>query len=85
MDPVIVAGAGPVGLALSLALAAQGVPAVVLDEGSGTDEQRPARTAILRPDTTALLARLGCTTLDGQGTHWTGWRLMRRKQLMREL
>ncbi|MFD8968520.1 FAD-dependent monooxygenase [Streptomyces sp. NPDC059568] len=85
MDPVIVAGAGPVGLALSLALAAQGVPAVVLDEGSGTDEQRPARTAILRPDTTALLARLGCTTLDEQGTHWTGWRLMRRKQLMREL
>lgn len=85
MDPVIVAGAGPVGLALSLALAAQGVPSVVLDEGTGTDDPRPARTAILRPDTAALMARLGCTTLGDEGAHWIGWRLMRRKQLMREL
>ncbi|MFJ8002163.1 FAD-dependent monooxygenase [Streptomyces sp. NPDC096310] len=85
MDPVIVVGAGPVGLALSLALAAQGVPSVVLDESTGTAEPRPARTAVLRPDTSALLARLGCTTLGDEGTHWVGWRLMRRKQLMREL
>ncbi|MFI6704433.1 FAD-dependent monooxygenase [Streptomyces sp. NPDC050509] len=85
MDPVIVVGAGPVGLALSLALAVQGVPSVVLDEGTGTDDPRPARTAVLRPDTAALLARLGCTTLGDEGTHWVGWRLMRRKQLMREL
>ncbi|MFJ2210650.1 FAD-dependent monooxygenase [Streptomyces sp. NPDC101062] len=85
MDPVIVVGAGPVGLALSLALAVQGVPSIVLDEGTGTDDPRPARTAVLRPDTAALLARLGCTTLGDEGTHWVGWRLMRRKQLMREL
>ncbi|MFJ2112785.1 FAD-dependent monooxygenase [Streptomyces sp. NPDC087850] len=85
MDPVIVAGAGPVGLALALALAAQDVPSVVLDEGDGTDAPRPARTAILRPDTAALVARLGCTTLRDEGTRWSGWRLMRRKQLTREL
>ncbi|MFD5034644.1 FAD-dependent monooxygenase [Streptomyces sp. NPDC058405] len=85
MDPVIVVGAGPVGLALSLALAAQGVPSVVLDEGPGTDDPRPARTAILRPDTAALVARLGCTTLRDEGTHWVGWRSIRRKQLMRRL
>ncbi|MEV7426813.1 MULTISPECIES: FAD-dependent monooxygenase [unclassified Streptomyces] len=85
MDPVIVVGAGPVGLALALALAAQDVPSVVLDEGDGTDDPRPARTAILRPDTAALVARLGCTTLGDEGTRWAGWRLMRRKQLMREL
>lgn len=85
MDPVIVAGAGPVGLALSLALAAQGVPSVVLDEGSGTEEPRPARTAILRPDTAALLAGIGCTTLGDEGARWTGWRSIRRKQLMRHL
>ncbi|MFE2944982.1 FAD-dependent monooxygenase [Streptomyces sp. NPDC059255] len=85
MDPVIVVGAGPVGLALSLALAVQGVPSVVLDEGTSTDDPRPARTAVLRPDTVALLARLGCTTLGDEGARWAGWRLMRRKQLMREL
>ncbi|MFJ4918275.1 FAD-dependent monooxygenase [Streptomyces sp. NPDC088725] len=85
MDPVIVVGAGPVGLALSLALAAQGVPSVVLDEGSGTDDPRPARTVVLRPDTAALVSRLGCTTLRDEGTHWTGWRSLRRKQLTRRL
>ncbi|NYE43313.1 FAD-dependent monooxygenase [Streptomyces fulvorobeus] len=85
MDPVIVVGAGPVGLVLSLALAAQGVPSVVLDEGPGKDEQRPARTVVLREDTAALVERLGCTTLHEEGLRWSGWRSMRRKQLVREL
>lgn len=85
MDPVIVVGAGPVGLALALALAAQGVPSVVLDEGPGTDDPRPARTVVLRSDTAALVARLGCTTLREEGTHWVAWRSMRRKQLVRRL
>ncbi|MFF2524919.1 FAD-dependent monooxygenase [Streptomyces liangshanensis] len=84
MDPVIVAGAGPVGLALSLALAAQGVPSVVLDEGPGTDDPRPARTVVLRPDTASFAERLGCTTLRDEGVHWVGWRSLRRKQLMRQ-
>ncbi len=47
MDPVIVVGAGPVGLTLALALARQEVPCVVLDEGPGKDEPRPARTVVL--------------------------------------
>jgi 3-(3-hydroxy-phenyl)propionate hydroxylase len=85
VDPVIVVGAGPVGLALSLALAVQGVPSVVLDEGTGGDEPRPARTVILRPDTAALMSRLGYATLGDEGARWVGWRLMRRRQLMREL
>ncbi|WP_328395684.1 FAD-dependent monooxygenase [Streptomyces sp. NBC_00390] len=85
MDPVIVVGAGPVGLALSLALAAQGVPSVVLDESGGKDEPRPARTAVLRPDTAALVERLGCATVCDEGTRWTGWRTMRRKQGVTEL
>ena len=55
MDPVIVVGAGPVGLTLALALARQDVPSVVLDEGPGKDEQRPARTVVLNEDTAALL------------------------------
>ncbi|WP_405794022.1 FAD-dependent monooxygenase [Streptomyces sp. NBC_01506] len=85
MDPVIVVGAGPVGLALSLCLATQGVPVVVLDEGAGSDDPRPARTAVLRPDTAALMARLGCSTLRDEGARWVGWRQLRRKQQMRQL
>ncbi|MEV1025341.1 FAD-dependent monooxygenase [Streptomyces sp. NPDC050264] len=85
MDPVIVVGAGPVGLTLSLALARHGVPSVVLDEGPGKDEQRPARTVVLREDTAALAERLAGTSFDGAGSRWTGWRSLRRKQEMRAL
>ncbi|MGW7050335.1 FAD-dependent monooxygenase [Streptomyces sp. NPDC054887] len=85
MDPVIVVGAGPVGLALSLALAGHGVPSVVLDEGPGKDEPRTARTALLRADTAELVERLGCTTVRDEGTRWTGWRSMRRNQDVREI
>lgn len=85
MDPVIVVGAGPVGLTLSLALAAQGVPCVLLDEGPGTEEARLARTVVLREGTADLLERLGAARLDEDGLRWSGWRSMRRKQLVREV
>ncbi|MFJ4786818.1 FAD-dependent monooxygenase [Streptomyces sp. NPDC088794] len=85
MDPVIIVGAGPVGLTLALALARQEVPSVVLDEGPGKDEPRPARTVVLREDTTALVERLTGTRLADLGVHWAGWRSLRRKQVMREV
>ncbi|MFE6482307.1 FAD-dependent monooxygenase [Streptomyces sp. NPDC057757] len=85
MDPVIIVGAGPVGLTLALALARQEVPCVVLDEGPGKDEQRPARTVVLREDTAALIERLTGFPLSGAGFRWAGWRSMRRKQVMREI
>jgi 3-(3-hydroxy-phenyl)propionate hydroxylase len=85
VDPVIIVGAGPVGLALALALARQEVPSVVLDEGPGKDEQRLARTVVLREDTVALLERLTGLPLDDAGFRWAGWRSMRRKQVMREI
>ncbi|MET9825255.1 FAD-dependent monooxygenase [Streptomyces sp. NPDC006349] len=83
MDPVIVTGAGPVGLTLALALARQEVPCVVLDEGPGKDEPRPARTVVLREDAVALVERLTGTPLAGPGSRWAGWRSMRRKQVTR--
>ncbi|MEV8569207.1 FAD-dependent monooxygenase [Streptomyces sp. NPDC051322] len=80
MDPVIVVGAGPVGLALALALAAQDVPSVVLDEGTGDHEPRPARTVVLRPDIAAFVERLGCTLHPDDAAHWVAWRAIRRGQ-----
>ncbi|MEV8597059.1 FAD-dependent monooxygenase [Streptomyces sp. NPDC052012] len=85
MDPVIVVGAGPVGLTLALALARQEVPCVVLDEGPGKDEPRPARTVVLREDTAALMERLTGAPLAQLGARWAGWRSMRRRQVMREV
>ncbi|MFU9038255.1 MULTISPECIES: FAD-dependent monooxygenase [Streptomyces] len=83
MDPVIVAGGGPVGLSLALALARLGVPSIVLDETSGQEDTRPARTAVLREDTAAFVGRLGCAaTLESAGTRWTAWRIMRRRRLV---
>jgi 3-(3-hydroxy-phenyl)propionate hydroxylase len=85
VDPVIIVGAGPVGLTLALALARQEVPCVVLDEGPGKDEQRLARTVVLREDTAALVERLTGLPLADAGFRWAGWRSMRRKQVMREI
>ncbi|MER5978773.1 FAD-dependent monooxygenase [Streptomyces sp. NPDC001857] len=85
MDPVIIVGAGPVGLTLALALARQEVPSIVLDEGPGKDEPRLARTVVLREDTTALVERLTGASLAGAGVRWSGWRAMRRKQVTREI
>ncbi|MFJ9835804.1 FAD-dependent monooxygenase [Streptomyces sp. NPDC101169] len=85
MDPVIIVGAGPVGLTLALALARQDVPSVVLDEGPGKDEPRPARTVVLREDTAALVERLTGSALGDQGMRWTGFRSVRRKQVTGEI
>ncbi|MFJ9867963.1 FAD-dependent monooxygenase [Streptomyces sp. NPDC101165] len=85
MDPVIIVGAGPVGLTLALALARHEVPSVVLDEGPGKDEPRPARTVVLREDTAALLERLTGVAFDDHGVRWTGWRSVRRRQVLNEI
>ena len=85
MDPVIIVGAGPVGLALALSLAAQGVPSVVLDEGAGRGEPRPVRTVVLRPDVASFVAGLGCEAVRDEGARWVAWRSMRRGRLVRRV
>lgn len=77
MDPVIIVGAGPVGLALALALARHQVPSVVLDEGAGVSPES-TRSTVLRADTTEFLARLGYARVAADGRTWTSWRTLRR-------
>ncbi|BBB00672.1 putative monooxygenase [Actinacidiphila reveromycinica] len=82
MDPVIVAGAGPVGLTLALALARRDVPVILLDEAEvlgGAEGLRQARTCVLGPEVAALVERLGYGGLRGDGATWTGWRTLRRR------
>lgn len=75
MDPVIVVGAGPVGLALALALARRSVPSVVLDSGDGEVVRRAARSCVIRPQTAALLPRV-------ETARWRSWRTERRRQCL---
>jgi 3-(3-hydroxy-phenyl)propionate hydroxylase len=73
VDPVIVVGAGPTGLALSLALARHAVPSLVLDSTDGSPPPRAARTCVLRPDTAAMLPA-------PPGLRFRSWRTQRRTQ-----
>ena len=80
MEPVIIAGAGPTGLALSLGLARHGVPVLLLDDGGTPRPQQPERTVVLRPESAELLARLGYRAVHTDGLRWTAWRTVRRRQ-----
>ncbi|CAG6392948.1 FAD-dependent monooxygenase [Streptomyces cocklensis] len=82
MDPVIVAGAGPVGLTLALALARRDVPVILLDEAeviADAEGLRRSRTAVLGPAAVALVERLGFPAVRDDGATWTGWRTVRRR------
>lgn len=85
MDPVIVVGAGPVGLALALGLTLRRIPVVVLDAGDGQDDPRLSRTALLRPDTAGYIERLGCSPAAHEAVRWSAWRTLRRRQLVQRV
>jgi 3-(3-hydroxy-phenyl)propionate hydroxylase len=93
---VIIVGAGPTGLALSLVLARFGVSSLVLDSGDGEVTVRAARTCVLRPDTAAWLPTAsgsGDSATGGGGgsaagvpaARWARWRTRRRQQLVQDV
>ncbi|WP_243639263.1 FAD-dependent monooxygenase [Streptacidiphilus pinicola] len=74
---MIIAGAGPIGLTLALALARHQVPSIVLDEGTGVAPES-SRSTVLRTDTVGFLQRIGYTRVTADGRSWTAWRTLRR-------
>jgi 3-(3-hydroxy-phenyl)propionate hydroxylase len=80
--PVIIAGAGPTGLALALALARRGIPTIVLDGQSGPSPRRLARSCVLPPDI-AHWARL--PGIGPEATGWTAWRTLHRGRTVRRV
>ncbi|TWF97631.1 3-(3-hydroxy-phenyl)propionate hydroxylase [Kitasatospora viridis] len=72
-------GAGPVGLAMALALARHEVPSIVLDQGGGVYPEGP-RSAVLGADTTALLERLGYPRAASDAARWNRLTVWRRRQ-----
>ncbi|MEY9876844.1 3-(3-hydroxy-phenyl)propionate hydroxylase [Streptacidiphilus sp. MAP12-33] len=74
---MIIAGAGPIGLALALALARHEVPSIVLDEGTGLAPES-SRSTVLRADTVGFLQRIGYGRVTADGRGWTAWRTLRR-------
>ncbi|MFF4343487.1 FAD-dependent monooxygenase [Kitasatospora sp. NPDC001540] len=78
MDAVIIVGAGPVGLALALALARNEVPSTVLDEGTGVSPESP-RTVVLGGETAAFLARIGYTRVVSDSARWDAFTVWRRR------
>ncbi|MFE0459741.1 FAD-dependent monooxygenase [Kitasatospora sp. NPDC058965] len=79
MDPVIVVGAGPVGLAMALALARHEVPSIVLDQGSGVCPEGP-RSTVIGAETAAFLERLGYPRAASDAARWDRLTVWRRRQ-----
>ncbi|MGY6632810.1 MAG: FAD-dependent monooxygenase [Alkalilacustris sp.] len=72
--PVVVAGAGPVGLVLALDLATRGVPVVVLD--AGTQVSAGSRAMCFARRTLEVLGRLGCADAAiAEGIPWHAGRV----------
>ncbi|PYC76958.1 monooxygenase [Streptomyces tateyamensis] len=84
MDPVIVVGAGPVGLAMALALARHEVPSIVLDQGSGVCPEGP-RSTVIGTETAAFLERLGYPRAASDAARWERLSVWRRRQEVLQL
>ncbi|MBS0319697.1 MAG: FAD-dependent oxidoreductase [Proteobacteria bacterium] len=75
VTPVVVVGAGPVGLALAIDLAQRGVPVRVLDDGT-PDSTEGSRAICWSRRTLAILHRLGCAeAIAAHGVQWNTGRV----------
>jgi 3-(3-hydroxy-phenyl)propionate hydroxylase len=79
MNPVVVAGAGPVGLATALSLAHQGVPVEVIEAEPGLTVDQRAGT--FHPPTLEMLAPFGVTDdMHRIGLKVPRWQIRDRRQ-----
>lgn len=79
--PVVVAGAGPVGLALALDLALKGVPVLVLDDHEGIGQG--SRAICFSKRSLEILHRLGCGTRAAEtGVVWNTGKVFHRDGLV---
>lgn len=76
-DSVIIAGAGPAGLAAALALAGRGIRSIVVDAGNGTP-RAGSRACGLDAAMLAFVYDLTGTRLDGAAEPWGVQRIRRR-------
>ncbi|NDU73155.1 pentachlorophenol monooxygenase [Actinomadura sp. DSM 109109] len=77
-EPVVVVGAGPVGLVTALLLARHGVPSVVL-EAAGRRDPSGSRAICFQRDVLDVLDRAGCAeAMIARGVTWTTGRTYHR-------
>ncbi len=81
--PVIVVGAGPVGLCTAIDLALHGVPCVLLDEAAALSEG--SRAICFSKRTLEILDRLGCgAPARAKGVVWNTGKVFHRDELLYE-
>ncbi len=79
--PVVVVGAGPVGLSLAIDLAQRGVPVVLLDDGDRLSTG--SRAICFAKRTLEIFDRLGCgESIAAQGVSWKLGRVFLRDELL---
>ncbi len=79
--PVIVVGAGPVGLSLSIDLAQHGVPVVVVDGGDRLSTG--SRSICVAQRTLEIFDRLGCAdAMVAKGVSWSVGKVLLRDELL---
>jgi 3-(3-hydroxy-phenyl)propionate hydroxylase len=79
MNPILIVGAGPVGLTVALSLARQGVPVQVIEDEAGLTMDQ--RAGSFHPPTLEMLAPLGVTEeMQRIGIKVPRWQIRDRKQ-----